>query len=185
MPYVVEFSLESKLVDGREGQSQEQHDPAVKPQECISKSSLNFLFASLNRSRVRDSPLCACRMPRPYWADFFCRTVTHGEDEVDSRSIRSCELVPRLTPEFSRLEVSRFEFSQCFWSHRTCGTASGAVRREPGFAPRIHDAFRHNRTGRVAGAKEQHVVVIRRHLSCSPLGHGTTSRASLHEQTRS
>jgi len=94
MPYVVNFFLESKFIDGCVGPSQEQEDAAVKPQECVSESSLNFLVGSLNGSRIWDSPMCACRMSRPYWADFFCGTVTHGKDEVDARSIRSSKLVP-------------------------------------------------------------------------------------------
>ena len=126
--------------------------------------------------------MCGYRMSRPYRAGFFRCTVTDRENEVNSRSIRFCKLLPRLATESLRRDMSRIELFQCFLSHYPRRMAPCAVSNESRSALRVHNAFRHYRTSGIARTKKEHVVVSFRHWQQAGVQHdlswGLTARTN-------
>src|SRR5579883_637069 len=56
--------------------------------------------------------------------------------------------------------MASFELLQGLGVHLTAGVASRAVGGEATLSALVENRFRHNGTGRVAGAKKQHVVLV-------------------------
>jgi hypothetical protein len=159
------------MIDGFKRKAEKQTNPCVEPDKRFSIGSLNFIVCAFDLCRVGNSPMSSRWMPRPYRANFIRCVVAHSENEVHCRCIKGRKFVPRLTSQARCRYACGLEFPQRLWSYPSRWMTSRAVRSESPSGPSIRNRFGHDRTGRVASAKKEDVVVTR-HWQHVGLQHG-------------
>src|ERR1700722_1875955 len=149
----------------------------MEQKECLSERLSNLFLSPFYRSWVWHSPMCGHRLCRPYWTGLFCSTVAHRENEIELRGVGLRKFLPTFASEPFGSHVGRFELSHRFRSNCARRMAPSTVGTEPNSSLRIHNAFRHDRTGRVTSAEKQYVVMIF-HVSRNTSDHSTPSVAA-------
>jgi integrase len=91
---LVDFALDGHVLKRRQGQREEQPDPAVKHSEGITKRTGDLLWGSLDCRRIGNTPVRRHRLPRPVRTLLLRGVVAYSKNEVELRRFRPRELVP-------------------------------------------------------------------------------------------
>ena len=124
----------------------------------ILEGESNFGLRTLGLRRIRNAPVCGHRLPWPDGTGFAGCVVANGEDEIQSRRAGLGEFGPRLRTKFRRVVAEAAQELQRIRIDLAFGLASGAVCTKFSRADLVQYRFGDDRSGGVAGAKEQDIV---------------------------
>ena len=106
MADAVDLFLDGEFIEARQWQAQEQTYPAVENHEGFSKGPFDLLWRTCYRRRIGHAPVGRHRLAGPHGANFPSRVIANGEDKIEGRSARPCELTPIFAAEALGREVS-------------------------------------------------------------------------------
>src|SRR3954462_7786588 len=86
-------------IERLEGKGRQLPDAALEHQEGLLERAPRVLVAACNRRGVREAPVRRDGVTWPEGARLASRLITHRDDEVHARRVRSGKLVPALAPQ--------------------------------------------------------------------------------------
>src|SRR6267154_5544685 len=156
--YAVDFRFDGKLAERRQGQAQEQHDSPIQSHEGIAKHTLNLFRRALYSRWIGNTPMSGDRLARPNGADFICRVVADGENEIHPRRIGLRKFIPTLAAEALGRSAGKFNLFQRLRANNTGRMATRAIRREIWPAFSIQNGLSHDGSCRISGAQKENII---------------------------
>ena len=123
-------------------------------------------------------PQCARHwLSWPDGTDLACGVVADGEDKIDRRRSRRCELIPALTAKALRRQIRAPQELERERMHLALGEASRAEGAKPALTQSVQERLGQDAARRVAGAQKKDVVgPLTVHFAQQLAGCGSLSR---------
>ena len=109
-------------------------------------------------ARIGNAPMRRHRLARPDGTHLLGRVVADREHEIHLGRSGFCELIPVLAAQALRRKMSEFDLLERLGPNPPGGVAARTVGGERRLALAVEDRLGHDRTRRIAGAQEEHVV---------------------------
>src|SRR5262245_31456327 len=146
--------LQAELIEASDRQRRKDPDSLKQHSVRILKRKGDLGWRAFGFGWIGNAPMCRHRLTGPHRTDFARCVVADGESEIERRSARLSELIPRLRAKARRVIAEALQKLDRARIHAALRLAARAVGAEFTCPEPVKDGLGHDRACRIAGAQE-------------------------------